>query len=214
MAEKPNGADLERLKTLRSALLRNVSDDDIKSLLAVGDSELEKLKEELLEHDALKVRSRSAEQTYVRYVLEQRQCINALERLASSERCSSAASVAAIRAKSDIIKGILQTGMEMGMIERTGDKLAPGRAVKELTTPALQAYIIQEINLFGDYVAKFGDQKFGEIETGPIHYDLSTEKEVPQERVKHQSKPMVFRGRRVVKTDSDMIIDEKPPERS
>jgi hypothetical protein len=197
MGTKLNGnASKELLAKVRSGLIKGLDDEALSSTYGLPIEDVEQLKEKLIQHDADLVKTRPVEQTYVRYVIEQRQGLDKLDKVLENVVPNSPTYVAAIRARSEIIRDILKTGVELGVVERshTGTGFVPGEAFRSMGRQELHQYIINEINIFNDHLMRFGDQKLLDLTPGPIYRSLPAER-VINDKVKPHTRSPVHGGR-------------------
>lgn len=185
------------LSRLRVCLVEKKSDAEICDELGVSWEELLDLKRKFFEAEAEILRGRSTEITYVRYVLEQRQCMSDLDAVIIEENKGNAGFVSAVRAKSDILDRILKTGVELGLIQRLADGAgyAAGEAIKSLNNKDFRVYITQEIQVLNQMMIRFGDTSIMDVEVGPL-YEPKKQQKMP---VKGHSRTKTYGGRRLVK---------------
>ena len=187
---------------LRICLVEGNEDDaKIGAELGLTWDEVLELKRSFYDHEAEILRARSTEQTYVRFAIEQRQCMNDLDEVIIECKGNKNANVrvSANKAKSDISERMLKMGLELGVVNRISDSkgYAAGEAIKQMANPELRRYIIGEINVCNQYIARFGDSDMLSVEDGPI-YRTTTRQKHP---VKAHGRSKVYGGRRVVKGD-------------
>jgi hypothetical protein len=188
---------------LRTCLTEGLEDVEIMERMNLEWEEVVDLKRRFLDHEAETLRSRSTEQAYVRYALEQRQCVTDLEKVIKecSEKKNATARVAAIRAKSDILDRTAKMGLELGLLKRvaTGSGLEAGQALREMPNTELRNYILAEINVFNQVRIQCGEGSILDLVPGPLHRSPPPKAKFP---VKGHSRSKVFGGRRVTKEDS------------
>jgi len=185
------------LSKLRVCLVDKKKDDEICKDLGLTWEELLELKRKFYDGEAEILRGRSTEHTYVRYVLEQRQCMTDLDKVIKKAHEGNSSYVSAVRAKSDILDRILKTGIELGLVQRLADGggYAAGEAIKSMNNKEFRGYIIQEIQVLNQMMVRFGDTTIMDVEVGPL-YEI---KKQPKTPVKGHSRSKTFGGRRVVK---------------
>jgi hypothetical protein len=188
---------------LRTCLTEGLEDVEIMERLNLDWEEVVDLKRRFYDHEAEVLRARSTEQAFVRYALEQRQCVNDLEKVIRecTEKKNAASRVAAVRAKSDILDRTARMGLELGLLKRiaAGSGLEAGQALKEMPNSELRSYILAEINVFNQVRIQCGEGSILDIAPGPLHRSPSQKAKFP---VKGHSRSKVFGGRRVTKEDS------------
>lgn len=182
---------------LRVCLVEKKKDAEICDELGLKWEELLELKRKFYDGEAEILRGRSTEHSYVRYVLEQRQCMADLDKVISEKNEGNSSYVSAVRAKSDILDRILKTGIELGLIQRLADGggYAAGEAIKSMNNKEFRVYIIQEIQVLNQMMLRFGDTSIMDVEVGPLYET----KKVPKTPVKGHSRSKTFGGRRLAK---------------
>lgn len=185
------------LGKLRVCLVEKKKDADICDTLGLKWEELLELKRRFYDAEAEILRGRSTEHTYVRYVLEQRQCMTDLDVVITKDNKGNSSYVSAVRAKSDILDRILKTGVELGLIQRLADGAgyAAGEAIKSMNNRDFRVYITQEIQVLNQMMVKFGDTSIMDVGVGPLY----SPKKQPKTPVKGHSRSKTFGGRRLVK---------------
>lgn len=191
------------LSKLRVCLTQGRDDEAVGKELGLAWDEVLELKRRFYDHEAELLRGRSTEHTYVRFAVEQRQCLTDLDNVIAEykEKKNAAAMVAAIRAKSDILERVLKMGLDLGLVDRNtnGKGYAAGEAIKQMANTELRQYIVAEINVFNQMMVRYGDQGMLQIAAGPVYRTAQTKK-FP---VKGHVRSKVYGGRRVVKGGSE-----------
>lgn len=186
---------------LRICLVDGMEDSEISEKLGLAWEEVYELKRKFFDHEAELLRSRSTEHTYVKYVIEMRQCVTDLKKVEkdSEAQQNQSARVSAIKAQYDIHDRTMKTGLDLGLIKRvsTGG-LEAGQAIKEMNNVEFRRLIMTEAAEFYDVRGRFGEQGLTDLQPGPLHRTQAVKK-VP---VKKHSRTKVHGGRRVVKDDS------------
>lgn len=185
------------LSKLRVCLVEKKKDAEICDKLGLSWEELLDLKRKFFDGEAEILRGRSTEHTYVRYVLEQRQCMADLDAVIAEKDKGNSSYVSAVRAKSDILDKVLKTGVELGLIQRLADGggYAAGEAIKSMNNKDFRVYIVQEIQVLNQMMVRYGDTSIMDVEVGPIYQ----KKLQPKTPVKGHSRTKIFGGRRLVK---------------
>lgn len=200
MALKLRGDELRTaFAKLRGCLTEGLDEGETTQRLGLPWEEMLELKRRFYDNEAEILRNRSTEHSFVRYVVEQRQCLHDLESVISDYQTQKnvAAYVGAVRAKSDIMDRILKTGVDLGLIDRVqeGKGYAAGEAIKGMPNVELRQYIVAEMRVFNEWMLRFGDQGIVDVSTGPLHRPQQKEK-TP---VRGHARTKVHGGRRVVR---------------
>jgi len=183
---------------LRGYLQEGKDDEGLCEAFGRPYEEIQILKSCFFESEKELLRKRSTEETYAVYIIEQRRCMNDLERVIEDydKQKNVQAYVGAIKAKSEILDKIIKTGQDFGLIERAeeGRGFVAGQALIQMTHVEQKQYIIGELKALNDYMLRYGDQNILALDPGPLHLPLPAE----QEKTKAHSRTSVYGGRRVV----------------
>lgn len=184
---------------LRGFIQESLDDAEMAERLGISWNDLLELKRRFYEHETEAIRNRSTEQTFVRYAIEQRQCVSDLQKVIDDYESQKniPGYVGAVRAKSEILERTMKMGVDLGLVRRLSDSqgYSAGEAIKSMTNPELRQYIYAEINVFNQMRLQHGEQGILDVPIGPIHRSLVTEK-TP---VKPHERNKVHGGRRIVK---------------
>lgn len=184
---------------LRALLVEGADDTKAAKELKLTWEELQELKRGFYDHEAEILRGRSTEHTYIRFAIEQRQCIEDLDRVIADyqQQKNVTGYVSAVRAKSDILERVLKMGQELGLVERLskGEGYAAGEAIKQMNNVQFRQYIINFVSDFHDLMLRFGDHSITQVTLGSLHQPLRK----PKQPVKGHSRAAVHKGRRLVK---------------
>lgn len=183
---------------LRGYLQEGKDDEGLCEAFSRPYEEIQILKHSFFEGEKELLRKRTTEETYAVYIIEQRRCMNDLERVIEdyTKQKNVQGYVGAIKAKSEILDKIIKTGQDFGLIERAdeGRGLVAGQALIQMNHVEVKQYILGEIKAMNDLLLRYGDQDIKALEPGPLHLPLPTE----QEKTKAHSRISVYGGRRVV----------------
>lgn len=188
----------KQVAELLAKLAEGVTDEVAQAELAISPARFERLKKEVFDLEAERVRSTPTEHTYIQYCLAQMGCIKDLHDLLKEAKTqkNANASVGAIRARSDIYDKLIKTGQEFGILEKKPEekRIIAGVIVANLSNDQLKQAITSAIGSLNDMVSSFGDLDITKIEPGTLHYEL------PQTSKTNRAKAnRVHGGRRVVK---------------
>lgn len=183
---------------LLSKLAEGVTDDVAQAELGLSPARFERLKQQVYDLEAERLRSTPTEHTYVQYCLAQMGCIKDLTDLLKKckEQKNSNAGVGAIRARSDIYDKLIKTGQEFGILEKKPEekRIIAGVIVAQLSNDELKSAITTMIGSLNEMVSRFGNLDMTQIEAGQLHYSLPE-----PSKTNRAIANKVHGGRRVVK---------------
>lgn len=202
MAIRLTRAELrEAYARIRACLVEGLEDNEIADRMGIPWEEVYELKRSFYDHEAELLRARSTEHNYVRYAIEQRQCLKDLDRVIQDyqEQKNVSGYVGAVKAKSEILERTMKMGLDLGLVKRVaGGGLGAGEAIKEMSNIELRKFIVAEISEFNSLRSRFSEVDLMQMEPGPLHQSANVKK-MP---IKGHSRSKVLGGRRVVKEDS------------
>ncbi len=159
--------------------------------LRISQALFEQIKSALYIQEAERLRTRTTEDVYTDYVLQQMSCVkdltDACKRFEASKK--STALVGAIKARSEIWDKIIKQGQDLGVINKEPERMqfVGGLAVAELTEDKLRSLITGEISNLDTLMEQFGDVKdITEMRPGNLH--LPAPKGVPGGKKRAQNK--------------------------
>lgn len=163
------------LAALRSYLATGMTDQDICQTMGISWVDYEDLKNKLLESEAAKISSRSSEDVFVEYMLNQEINVRDLTEMIQGFKSSKqhAAMVGAVKARAEIYDKIIKTGQELGFIDKVPEKteIVAGVVVKSLSEEELREQLLAGSANFQGKVLKYGiGSNIVDIEPGPTHF--------------------------------------------
>lgn len=190
----------EAIAELLSYLASGYDDSEARVELGLDPEQYAALKREMYSQQAEYYRTRSTEEMYSDYVIEQRACINELDKIVARfvDDKQSSAAVGAIRARSDIVDKIVKLGQDVGLIEKEPERkvIFGGVAIASLSDAQLRRAIVGEVKELDGLIAAFGDgMSIMDMDPGPLHRMLPEPK-----KASGGSSAKVSGARRVVKS--------------
>ena len=184
-------------------LKRGHEDEEIMADIGLDEVSYNELRNMAVMVAADEYRGRNVEETFVEYLVAQRQCLTDLSKLSTAlmgtdkdgntKVVQAAAYVSAVRARSEIHDKVLKFGQDLGMVKANADgSIAPGLNVGELSSKELKALVTREVAQLDKLTAMFGDGNIKDVELGDLYAGGGNE-------IKKHARNPVNRGRRVVK---------------
>ena len=225
MALQLSDEDLRRYCARLCVLLTSVkSEENIATRLGLSWADYEELKSKMLEIESLKIQEKSAEATYVEYVIKQETNIKDLTDMITKfkESKQHAAMVSAVKARAEIYDKMISVGQELGFIKKVPERteVIAGVMVAEMSNDDLRAAIAGELASLDALMKKHGEGHITDLTPGQLHFSDAPESAVidvtpeppplqleppkPVKAVKGHSRNRVYKGRRVVKTPVDV----------
>lgn len=157
-------------------LISGDDDEDLMELLGVDEETYETLKKTMLEEQAIELRTRPPEHTYVQYVLWQQRGVHDLTELIEKQKKRTSpnanAMVAAIKVRGDIYDKIIAKGQEFGVLKKTPDTklIVGGHFVTDLTSPELRKKVTASISEMDKLMKRYGDTSILDVDPGALHH--------------------------------------------
>jgi len=185
-------------------LKRGHDDESIMADIGLDETSYNELRSMAVMVAADEFRGRSAEETFIEYLIAQRRCMTDLATLAqaltsedkegNTKVTQASAFVSAIRARSEIHDKVLKFGQDLGIVKAGADgSIVPGVNVNSLSSRELRSLVTREVARLDQLMKMFGTGSIKDVEVGGI-YQSAEGAEVK----KHARNP-VNRGRRVIK---------------
>jgi hypothetical protein len=163
------------------------------------------LKRSLIDSEADFIRARPNEHTYVEYAYKKLAIIKDLDSMTVlfRETRQYNAMVGALKAKSEILDGLIEKGQEFGMIDKKPERkeIVAGIMVANLTSDELRQRIVAEVTGLKMIQDKYPESRIDEVDAGSIYRETPALSPAPAPaKVKAHARNPVHGGRKVVKT--------------
>lgn len=184
---------LEAAKILFADLVSGQELDDISDISGWDAEQAEKVKKEMLSGKADELRAKSAETTYIEYLIDQKRNVKDLTDMIKNldSRRQYNAIVGSIRLRAELTDRILDRGIEFGLIKKgpgagglgSGNTFIIGGVdVNVMGAPELRKSIEAQVTELGSMMERFGDSRpMAELTTGALHYGAAVEIEAEPE---------------------------------
>lgn len=195
-------------------LSEGMTDDEIAASLGMEKAEFWEWKKRALKDEAEALRLKPVEEVYAEYLAAQRGIMEELGRVARKfDRAKHyTATVAALKAKSEILDRVIKTGQDFGILEKRAERkeVVAGVLVAKMDEEQLRGAIAGELARMGALLGEYGGRSMAEVETGELHRALPGESvldgvlKLPEPAAGHKSKAnRLYGGRRVSKVKKE-----------
>lgn len=194
------------VRKMRALLEAGKSFDECRKALGLTSEEYDRVRKVCCEEEAKRIREKSKEEIYSEYVVEQRKCLAALERIidrpAKDGKGSDTALLNAIKIKSEIEDKIIEKGQELGILEKVGKKMSSGPVVvtdmedaqtKKMRDEDLRDSISNEAMNLERVTNKFQGKSLSEISVPQIYRKSNKPIDLEKRELEKHHKANTFR---------------------
>lgn len=170
------------VRKMRALLEMGKSFEDCRRTMGLTSEEFDRVRKVCCEEQAKRMRQKSKEEIYAEYVVEQRKCLTALEKIIErvpkdGKKLSDNALLSAIKAKSEIEDKIIEKGQELGILEKNGKtrSSAPSPVqvedsqVGKMRDDDLRDAVASEAVVLERVTNQFQGKKFAELDPPKIY---------------------------------------------